>query len=106
MSPEAQVTLVTGVLVPVVAVFIVGLKRKLKLSDEAADAVSAGSPLRPKDSDQAFIALAHKVNEQGNQLSDLRIYLPRVIDWGHDGWTYAPEDQRKPIPTPPPGLTL
>lgn len=105
MSSDAQVALI-GVLALVVPVFVLWLKRTLRLSPEAANAVSAGSPLRPKDTDQAFIALAHKVNEQGVHLEGLKVYLPQVVGWGHRGWQHAEPEVREPLPAPPDGLAL
>lgn len=104
MSPEVQAIIATPI-AALITLFVVWLKHKLKLSDEAADAVGAGG-LRPRDSDQAFIALAHKVNEQGDRLSKIEAWAPRVVDWGVEGWSHAEPAQRKPMPTPPEGLNL
>lgn len=105
MSPEVQIALISAVLVPVVTVFVVWLKRKLKLSDEAADAVSAGSPMRPVDTNQAITALGVQVGAISAELTELKVAFPQFVGWGKRGWEHVEPEKREPMPPLPSGFT-
>lgn len=82
------------------------LRKKLRLTPDAADAVSPGIGPKPADVNDALIVLAKQLDEHGKALDQLRIYVPLLQAWGHRGWRHAPVAQREPMPEPPQGLAL
>lgn len=105
MNPDTWTLVVAGVLVPLVGVFVLWLKHKFHLSDEAADAVSAGGPgVRPKDTDQAITTLAIQVGALSNEVTEMKVAFPQFVAWGKRGWLHAAPELREPMPPLPTGF--
>lgn len=104
MSPETWTVLVTAVITPIIAVFALWLKRSLRLSDEAADAVSSTNSLRPNDVNQAITVLGIQVGNLGAELNELKVAFPQFVGWGKRGWERIDPADREPMPPLPAGF--
>lgn len=82
------------------------LRKKLRLSPDAADAVAPPTGPKPVDHNEALISLASQMAELRDELVSHKIYVPQLIGWGYRGWRHAPADAREPVPPPPKGISL
>lgn len=102
---ELLLGLVVVVLTPGGIAFL-WLRKKMNLSPEAAAAVAPPEGPKPANHDEALISLATQLAELREDVTNHRVYLPRVVDWGHRGWRHAPAGEREPLPHPPKGIEL
>ncbi len=82
------------------------LRKKLRLSPDAAEAVAPPEGPRPASHNEALIALAAQVGELRSELVNHKVYVPQLVGWGYRGWRHAPVDEREPLPVPPEGVAL
>jgi len=102
----------TTLVVPIVGVFVLWLRKRLRLfdlSDEAATAVKITTKReeKPNSRDQALIFIAEKLAEQDDQIRDLQtrdnawaMFTWELEHWGLRGWARSPKPH-EPMPARP-----